>query len=156
MKTAAVAFILSMFCGAVLTPIVRMLAYRFGLFDHALSSRKIHGAPIPRLGGIAIVIAFYAPLIGLTLFQTGIGDLFLGQHAHVVGLFTGGLIIALLGLYDDLHGSGAGLKFLVQFGVAGFLYYLGFRIDLLANPFGGPISLGCSASRSRCFGSSAS
>ncbi len=142
MKTAAVAFILSMLCGAVLTPIVRMLAYRFGLFDHALSSRKIHGAPIPRLGGIAIVIAFYAPLIGLTLFQTGIGGLFLGQHAHVVGLFTGGLIIALLGLYDDLRGSGAGLKFLVQFGVAGFLYYLGFRIDLLANPIGGPISLG--------------
>src|SRR4051812_9125773 len=107
MKTAAIAFILSMFCGAVLTPIVRRFALRFGLLDHALSSRKIHGAPIPRVGGISIVIAFYAPLLGLTIFQTGIGELFLGQREHVLGLFAGGLAIALLGLYDDLRGTKA-------------------------------------------------
>jgi UDP-GlcNAc:undecaprenyl-phosphate/decaprenyl-phosphate GlcNAc-1-phosphate transferase len=142
MKTAAIAFILSMFCGALLTPIVRKFAVRFGLLDHALSSRKIHGAPIPRVGGVAIVIAFYAPLVGLTLFQTGIGDLFLGQREHVRGLFTGGLAIALLGLYDDLRGTKARLKFLVQFGVAGLLYHWGFRVELLANPFGNPIALG--------------
>lgn len=142
MKTAAIAFILSMFCGAVLTPIVRKFALRFGLLDHALSSRKIHGAPIPRVGGIAIVIAFYAPLVGLTLFQTGIGDLFLGQREHVLGLFAGGLAIALLGLYDDMRGTKARLKFLVQFGVAGLLYYWGFRVEFVANPFGSPIALG--------------
>ena len=64
MKTAVVAFILSMLCGTILTPLVRRLAHRFGALDHARSSRKIHGKPIPRLGGIAIVIAFYAPLVG--------------------------------------------------------------------------------------------
>ena len=64
MRTAAVAFILSVLCGAILTPLVRRLAHRFGVLDHARSSRKIHGKPIPRLGGIAIVIAFYAPLVG--------------------------------------------------------------------------------------------
>jgi UDP-GlcNAc:undecaprenyl-phosphate/decaprenyl-phosphate GlcNAc-1-phosphate transferase len=142
MKTAAVAFILSMFCGALLTPIVRRIALRLNLLDHAVSSRKIHGAPIPRLGGVAIVVAFYAPLLGLTLFQTGIGELFLGQHAHVLGLFVGGLAIALLGLYDDLRGARAGWKLLIQFAVAGFLYYLGFHVDLLANPVGSPVALG--------------
>jgi UDP-GlcNAc:undecaprenyl-phosphate/decaprenyl-phosphate GlcNAc-1-phosphate transferase len=142
MRTAAVAFLMSMVCGTVLTPLVRRLAHRLGVLDHALSSRKIHGRPIPRLGGIAIVIAFYVPLIALTLFPTGVGELFLAQHVHVIGLFGGGLAIAVLGLYDDLRGAGAGRKFLVQFTVAGTLYYLGFRIEVLANPFGASIELG--------------
>jgi UDP-GlcNAc:undecaprenyl-phosphate/decaprenyl-phosphate GlcNAc-1-phosphate transferase len=142
MKTAVIAFVLSMLCGTILTPIIRRLSYRFGALDHALSSRKIHGRPIPRLGGIAIVFAFYAPLVGLMLFQTAVGELFLKERDHVIGLFVGGLGIGLLGLYDDLRGAGAGRKFLVQFLVAGLLYYLGFRIEALANPLGDPIILG--------------
>jgi UDP-GlcNAc:undecaprenyl-phosphate GlcNAc-1-phosphate transferase len=142
MRTAAVAFILSMLCGTILTPLMRRLAYRFGLLDHALSSRKIHGRPVPRLGGIAIVIAFYTPLVGLLLFRSGVGQMFLAERNHVIGLFVGGLAIALLGVYDDLRGAGAGKKFLVQFSVAGLMYALGFRIDILANPFGEALHLG--------------
>lgn len=142
MRTAAVAFILSTLSGTVLTPIVRRLAHRFGALDHALSSRKIHGQPIPRLGGIAIVIAFYAPLVGLLLFQTKLGELFLADRERVIGLFVGGIVIALLGLYDDLKGAGAGRKFLVQFLVAALMYRFGFRIEALANPLGDPIALG--------------
>lgn len=142
MRTAAVAFIFSMLCGTVLTPLVRALAHRLGALDHALSSRKIHGRPIPRLGGVAIVLAFFAPLVGLMLFHTGVGELFFAERDHVIGLFLGGVVIALLGLYDDLRGAGAGRKFLVQFLVAGLMYHFGFRIDALANPFGDPLILG--------------
>ena len=142
MRTAAVAFILSMLCGTFLTPLVRRLAYRFGALDHARSSRKIHGHPIPRLGGIAIVVAFYFPLVALMLFHGGVGALFLSERQHVIGLFGGGLIIAGLGFYDDLRGANAWKKFAVQFLVAGLLFKLGFRFDSLANPFGDPISLG--------------
>ncbi|HVV49928.1 MAG TPA: MraY family glycosyltransferase [Polyangia bacterium] len=142
MRTAALAFILSMLCGTFLTPVVRRLAHRFGALDHARSSRKIHGHPIPRLGGIAIVVAFYVPMLALFLFHGGVGLLFLSEREHVVGLFVGGLIIALLGLYDDLRGANAWKKFAVQFLVAGLLFELGFRFDVLANPFGEPINLG--------------
>jgi len=142
MRTAAVAFILSMLCGTLLTPLVRRLAHHLGVLDHARSSRKIHGAPIPRLGGIAIVIAFYAPLVGLLLFHGEVGRMFVAERNHVIGLFVGGLAIALLGLYDDLRGANATKKFVVQFGVAFFLYQMGFRFDVLANPFGEPIALG--------------
>jgi UDP-GlcNAc:undecaprenyl-phosphate GlcNAc-1-phosphate transferase len=142
MKTAAVAFLLSMVCGIFLTPLVRRMAHRFGLLDHARSSRKIHGRPIPRLGGIAIVLAFFAPLVALLLFQTEVGHLFLAERDHVIGLFAGGIVIALLGLYDDLRGANAWKKFAVQFLVAGMLYRLGFHIEELANPFGNTISLG--------------
>src|SRR5512138_1106402 len=141
MRTAGVAFLLSMICGAVLTPFVRRLAHRFNVLDHAHSSRKIHGKPIPRLGGIAIVIAFFVPLVGLLLFQTGVGQLFLAEREHVIGLFAGGLAIAALGLYDDLRGANAWKKFVVQFAVAGAMYHFGFRIDALSNPLGEPIAL---------------
>jgi UDP-GlcNAc:undecaprenyl-phosphate/decaprenyl-phosphate GlcNAc-1-phosphate transferase len=142
MRTAAVAFVFSMLCGTILTPLVRRLAHRFGFLDHARSSRKIHGQPIPRLGGIAIVIAFYAPLVGLLLFHSDVGRMFVAERDHVIGLFAGGLAIALLGLYDDLRGANAAKKFVVQFGVAILLYEFGFRFDVLANPFGAPIALG--------------
>ncbi len=142
MRTAAVAFILSMLLGTFLTPLVRRLAYRLGALDHARSSRKIHGRPIPRLGGIAIVLAFYAPLAGLLLFHSEVGNMFVAERQHVIGLFVGGLSISLLGLYDDLRGANAWKKFLVQFAVAGLLYFLGFRFQILANPFGDPINVG--------------
>jgi UDP-GlcNAc:undecaprenyl-phosphate/decaprenyl-phosphate GlcNAc-1-phosphate transferase len=142
MRTAAVAFFLSVLCATVLTPLVRRLAHRFGALDHAHSSRKIHGKPIPRLGGIAIVVAFFAPLVGLLLFQTEVGHLFVAEQEKVIGLFGGGVAIALLGLYDDLKGANAWKKFAIQFAVAGMLYYLGFRIEELANPLGSSIPLG--------------
>jgi len=38
MRSAAVAFILSIVCGTILTPLVRRLAHHMGALDHALSS----------------------------------------------------------------------------------------------------------------------
>src|SRR5947208_16831722 len=102
MITAAVAFVLSLLCGTLLTPVVRRLSHHFGVLDHARSSRKIHGEPIPRLGGIAIVLAFYAPLTALLLFHGEVGRMFIDERQHAIGLFIGGLSIAALGLYDDL------------------------------------------------------
>jgi UDP-GlcNAc:undecaprenyl-phosphate GlcNAc-1-phosphate transferase len=145
MRTAAVAFILSMLCAALLTPIVRRLARRFGALDHALSARQIHGQAVPRLGGIAIVVAFYAPLLGLLFAQSGVGSTLEHERYFALGLFVGGLLIAALGVYDDLRGAGAGKKFAVQFLVAGTVYFLGFRVEEIANPFGNPIALGWAA-----------
>jgi UDP-GlcNAc:undecaprenyl-phosphate/decaprenyl-phosphate GlcNAc-1-phosphate transferase len=131
-----------MLCAAILTPLVRRLSHRFGVLDHAVSSRKIHGRAVPRLGGIAIVIAFYAPLAGLLFTHSGVGYT-LGQERHfALGLFLGGLPIAALGIYDDLRGAGARKKFIVQFLVAGTMYFLGFRVEEIANPFGSTIVLG--------------
>jgi UDP-GlcNAc:undecaprenyl-phosphate GlcNAc-1-phosphate transferase len=131
-----------MLCAALLTPLVRRLSYRFGVLDHALSARKIHGRPVPRLGGIAIVIGFYAPLLGLLVLESSVGGMFLAERNLAFGLIVGGILIAGLGVYDDLRGAGAGKKFIVQFAIAGILYYLGFRVEALANPFGEPLQLG--------------
>jgi UDP-GlcNAc:undecaprenyl-phosphate GlcNAc-1-phosphate transferase len=142
MTTIAVAFVLSLACSAGFTPLTIRLAHRLNAIDHALSSRKIHGRPVPRLGGLAIAAAFFVPITGLALVDSGVGRLFYGDGLRPLGLYVGGAIIALLGVYDDLKGAGARLKFSVQFAVGALVYFLGFRIDALANPFGPALQLG--------------
>jgi UDP-GlcNAc:undecaprenyl-phosphate GlcNAc-1-phosphate transferase len=142
MRIAAVAFLLSLAAGATLTPLARRLAHRVGAIDHALSSRKVHRRPIPRLGGLAIVGAFYAPFVALLFVDSGMGHLLYAHPRPALGLFLGGLAIAAVGVYDDLKGAGAKSKFAVQFAAAGLVYALGYRVDALANPFGDPIVLG--------------
>src|SRR5512140_2742917 len=121
---------------------MRGLAHRWGFLDHALSSRKVHGKPIPRLGGVAIVFAFFAPLAALYFADSEVGRRFWADPWRAGGLFAGGAVIALLGVLDDLRGSGAKIKFVVQFAVAALMYWVGFRIDFIANPFGANIELG--------------
>ncbi len=142
MRTATAAFLLSVLVGAVLTPIVRGLARRLEILDHALTSRKVHGRPVPRLGGVAIVTAFFAPILGLFFTDSAVGEQFYSDGPRALGLIAGGSAIALLGVYDDLRGSGARTKFVVQFAVALAMYGLGFRVEQIANPFGAPVALG--------------
>ncbi len=142
MRTAAVAFVLAALCSVLLTPMVRDLACRLGWLDHGLTSRKVHGRPVPRLGGVAIVVAFYAPLLALLVVDSATGKAFLADEQRAFGLFAGGVAITALGLWDDFRGTGAGKKFLVQFAVAYAMYQLGFRVEQIAIPFGDPIPLG--------------
>jgi UDP-GlcNAc:undecaprenyl-phosphate GlcNAc-1-phosphate transferase len=142
MITYLVAFLVALMVALALTLVVRNRALAWGWLDQAYSSRKVHVRPVPRLGGIGIVGGFFAPLCALFLVDSGVGSFF---HLHtelVWGLFLGGLGVAALGLYDDLRGAGARLKFSVQVALALGLYALGFRIELIANPFGPPLALG--------------
>ena len=142
MITLFVAFLVSLMVALVLTLVVRNRAVAWGWLDQANSSRKVHVRPIPRLGGIGIVGGFFAPLCALFLVDSGVGHHFRSHRELVAGLFIGGAVIAALGLYDDLRGSGARLKFAVQLAVALGLYAMGFRIEVIANPFGPELSLG--------------
>src|SRR5262249_6061331 len=100
--------------------------------DRAGSSRKVHTKPIPRVGGIAVVVGFVVPLLGLFFWENDVSALFFAHPERVLGLFAGGLAIALLGLYDDVRGADARVKFAVQ----------GFAVHVVANPFGDPVQLG--------------
>jgi UDP-GlcNAc:undecaprenyl-phosphate GlcNAc-1-phosphate transferase len=137
LQTVLIAFAVSLVVSLVATPVIRWAATRVGLLDHALTSRKIHGKPVPRLGGVAIVLAFYAPLLALYFLDSGVGRLFWSQPQRALALLLGGLAIAALGVYDDLHGTGARLKFAIQILVASLMWWGGYRIESIASPFGG-------------------
>jgi UDP-GlcNAc:undecaprenyl-phosphate GlcNAc-1-phosphate transferase len=142
MIAAATAFAISAGAAALLTPRARDWARRRGLLDHAHSSRKIHGRPVPRIGGVAIVAAFFAPLLGLLFVDGAVARLFRAGPHQVVALFVGGLAIAALGVYDDLRGADARKKLAVQLAVGAFMFAMGFRVERVGIPFDGSIELG--------------
>lgn len=142
MRTAGVAFILACLVSALLTPVVRQFALRRRLFDDHVSSRKVHGRPIPRLGGVAIAAGFYAPLLALLLASSGVGATFYASLEKAIAFVIGGVAILALGLYDDLRGAGALKKFTGQFAIAGGLYCAGFRIEQISLPFVQALPLG--------------
>jgi UDP-GlcNAc:undecaprenyl-phosphate GlcNAc-1-phosphate transferase len=139
MWTLAAAFVLAFAASLGLTPLVRALAPRLGAMDAVQAARKIHARPTPRLGGVAIVVGFFVPLMLVPLWRRDLA--FLGGH-RFLALSVGGLCIALLGLVDDLRGLTARPKFAVQFAVALGLYLVGHRIDAVSHPFGGAIDIG--------------
>ena len=142
MITYFVAFLCAVMVSTFLTVAVRNRALRYGWVDDRKTSRKIHGTPVPRLGGVAIVCGFFAPLFALLIVDSSVGRIFRSNTELLSGLFCCGISTAFLGLYDDFRGCGARLKFAIQFGAAGALYSLGFRIEHIANPFGAPLALG--------------
>ena len=142
MITDFVAFLLALIVGAMLTVLVRNRAVEWGWYDQSKSSRRVHAKPVPRLGGVAIVLAFNAPITGLLFVDSSVALIFREQRELILGLYLGGFAIAALGLYDDLYGANAKLKFSVQTGVALLLYAIGFRIEILSWPFGPPLALG--------------
>ena len=145
MLTYLVAFLLALGLSTALVPVVKSLARRHQLYDRNQSSRKIHTSAIPRLGGVAIVAAFYAPLAGLLFHANDVSERFYADPHKAIALFGGGITIFALGLYDDLRGAGAKLKFAVQLAVAYGLYHEGFRVEQIALPFGGHLPLGALA-----------
>ena len=114
MITYLVAFLVALMVALALTLVVRNRALRVGLLDQANSSRKVHARPIPRLGGIGIVGGFFAPLCALFLVDSGVGHHFRARRRWCGACSAGGWRSPCSGLYDDLRGAGAKLKFSVQ------------------------------------------
>jgi UDP-GlcNAc:undecaprenyl-phosphate/decaprenyl-phosphate GlcNAc-1-phosphate transferase len=141
MITSAISFALATAASAFLTPRLRDFANRQGWVDQ-VSSRKVHGIPIPRVGGIAIVGAFFVPLIALYFVHSDVGARFYANPRQALGFLAGGVVIAALGVVDDLKGARARTKFLVQLAVAAAMYGVGYRIDSIATPFGVELQLG--------------
>lgn len=135
-------FLVALGVSLALTRLVRDRARAWGWLDMAQSSRKVHANPTPRLGGIGIACGFFAPLCAAFLVDSRASRALLAQPQLVEALFGGGLVVLALGLYDDLRGARARVKLAVQVAVALGLYALGFRVELIANPFGSNLPLG--------------
>jgi UDP-GlcNAc:undecaprenyl-phosphate GlcNAc-1-phosphate transferase len=142
MTSIASSFLTAAAVSAILTPLLIRWARRRGFYD-APGTRKIHARPVPRLGGIAIAIAFFVPVSVLLMLDAGASTVLRRAGDHVMGMYIGGALILALGLYDDLKGTGAPQKLAVQLLIALLMYAMGYQIEAISNPFGGgSISLG--------------
>ncbi len=142
MLTYLAAFLLSALVALVLTPVVTRVAHIQGWYDMPTGGRKIHALPIPRVGGVAVVTAFFAPLAGLLIYINRISGFLYADFRMLTAMCGGAAIIVALGLFDDLRGATAKTKLVVQVVVALGMWWAGFRIELLGNPFGAPLTLG--------------
>jgi len=116
-----------------LTPLVRRLAVRTGAMDQP-GERRVHVVATPRLGGVAIVLAF---IVTLMLTGQGVG---IGQPLE--GVIAGGLLIAGVGVVDDIIELPAFVKLLGQITAAAVAVSWGARITWLTDPLGGMLHMG--------------
>src|SRR2546422_11603736 len=106
-----VLFALACTLSLVLTPFVRLLALRIGAVDRP-GERKIHTRPIPRLGGVSVVLAASLTAV-LAVAMEGVGDGFIRVDlAAWTPLLLGGAIIFLAGVWDDIRPLSAANQFL--------------------------------------------
>jgi UDP-GlcNAc:undecaprenyl-phosphate GlcNAc-1-phosphate transferase len=109
-----------------LTPLLMRLAPRIGGVDEGGDRPRVHTRPVPRIGGLAIVAGILIP-----------AAFFIDLSGPYRGILLGTLLVALLGLVDDLRGISPGVKFLAVCAialipVAGFGIVLeGFSLPLL-------------------------
>lgn len=144
MRTYLAAFTLAAFVSGTLTPLVRLLAFRLGAVSRP-GGRHVHRHETPRLGGLAICLGFFAPLVGLFFVQSAVANDFTKDISKVVGLFVGGAFMCIVGAVDDTRGIRALYKLYAQIAVAMFAFACGFRIDVIALPFIGDLSMGAFA-----------
>lgn len=101
--TYLLAFITAMVVSMVLIPLMARLAPRIGMVDRP-EARKVHLKPIPRAGGVGIVLGAMLPLV-----------LWLPFEDFFVAYLFGALVLLAFGVWDDIQELGHYVKFIGQF-----------------------------------------
>jgi len=91
-------FLVSLGLVTVLTPFSIKLAGKIGAMDIP-TERKVHKNPVPRLGGLAVVLAVALALLLGAAVNHYIADII---HTNFVGIAMGCLVIVGLGIWDDI------------------------------------------------------
>jgi UDP-GlcNAc:undecaprenyl-phosphate/decaprenyl-phosphate GlcNAc-1-phosphate transferase len=126
------AFLVAAAIAFVATPVTARLARRLGVV-HYPRERDLHDHPVPRLGGLAILVAAVIPAL---IFLPG------GQQTR--GIVGGAIAVAFVGAVDDIRPNGLHplVKLLGQLAAAAIPVWAGVRVDHLTLPFVDPVQLG--------------
>lgn len=136
-------FVIAALISGGLTFYVKLLAKKFNLADLP-APRKIHSKPTPRLGGVAIVLAFFIVVIGYALathrlefspFKIDFLD------KRLFGVLLGALILLIVGIIDDIRSIKPWKKLFFHFLAAGVVVIFGVGITYLRVPGGLHINL---------------
>lgn len=130
------AFILSMTCGAFFIPSVLKFCKKKKLYDIP-TLRKVHSAPIPRLGGITFIPSMMISAVAVLLIiaTNNIQDK-ISLSMWSVGFIVSLSIIYSVGIVDDLIGLNAKVKFVAQILAASIMPICGLQINNLYGLFG--------------------
>ena len=113
-------------------PVVRWYAVRWNVMAE-IRDRDVHDFPIPRLGGVAMYLGFLAGM--LVASQLGFVSAVFSDSRDAWAVITGGTLIFLVGVVDDIWGLDALTKAAGQIIAAGVMVLQG--VQLLWLPFNG-------------------
>jgi len=105
-------FFAALAISVAIIPVMIRLAPRLGMVDMP-DPRKVHAAPIPRVGGVGMVLGALIPLL-----------LWMPFDESVLAYIFGSLVLFGFGIWDDSHELGHYVKFIGQFiAVLTVVYY---------------------------------
>ena len=111
----------------VTTPFAKWLSVKAGAIDYP-KNRGVHTKPMPRMGGVAIVLGFLITVLMVYYFDRSMNP------KQFAGFLIGALLIAGLGVVDDMKNLPAKLKFCVQIVAALIVIFSGTRIQIVLWP----------------------
>jgi UDP-GlcNAc:undecaprenyl-phosphate GlcNAc-1-phosphate transferase len=120
--------LVSSFFAFILTFAVRKIYLRMRWLDDPKKQQHpkvIHTYPVPRGGGIAIYLA-----IAIS------AALLLSFDKHIIGILIGGLILTIVGFFDDRFNLNPYVRLFLGFAAASFVVASGIGIAFITNPFG--------------------
>ena len=127
---AVFAFAVAAILAWLLVPPAEALATRIGAID-APTERSLHGTALPKLGGLAILIAVLTA-----------GVIWLPWDTETKAILAGALAIALVGVADDIFELPAGPKLLGQIVAASIPVAAGVAVNDFTLPFIGRVEPG--------------
>jgi len=129
-------FVVSLALSSLLVPLLRKIAFRYSVLDRPNQSHKTHQESIPYLGGLAIVIPVSLLVIVGPLIFVEDSD----YSLRTALFFLPAVVLALVGLFDDIYNLSASSRFIVQSLIAVcvtlYLGKLGFSVSILSNEIG--------------------
>jgi UDP-GlcNAc:undecaprenyl-phosphate GlcNAc-1-phosphate transferase len=122
--------LISAVLASILTPLVRDRLGKFGFLDHPDGIRKKHATAVPRVGGIAIVMAYVATFaIGLAL-PFSYSHVLHKALPNILQLTVVGSLVFLTGVLDDRWCLTAWQKLIGIAGASVLAYFAGIRVDI--------------------------
>src|SRR5438876_271501 len=140
MKTYFALFLIAASASLILTPLLRRFCERYRLVDEPKDNRRVHQKAVPRLGGVAIFLSILIALSVLALVNNLFTRALHPEFRGIAVLLGCGLLVLLLGVYDDLRGTNAAVKFSALGAVTALFYAWGGRIEGLSIPFIGGVT----------------
>jgi UDP-GlcNAc:undecaprenyl-phosphate GlcNAc-1-phosphate transferase len=118
-----------------LTPLTMAFAHRWGAAKSPTRARDKHSGAIPRLGGVAIGVAFIVAVVVSRFLPVPTTSPNPNEWLTIRGLLLGSGVMLIFGALDDKYDFSSAPQFIAQFVVTGIAIYHEIFIERFNNPF---------------------